>query len=95
MHPLDQRIMGQNQSLAAKLDYRRIIIQIARAGMGGDPAQRFDQGEFAAQRAGLADRLRHGIKHAVDEFCLARGEESMGDVEIFADRAAGRHVGTG
>ncbi len=38
MDPLNQRIMGQNQRLTAKLDHRGIIIQIACPGMRGNPA---------------------------------------------------------
>ena len=46
MHPLDHRIMGKHERLAANLEHRAVVIQPARGGMLRETAQGFDEGEL-------------------------------------------------
>ena len=86
MDALDDHVVGEDQRLAADLQHRRVVDQPARRRIGGQRAQRVDEGGFALGRmatfrhASVPDHgkevsphlLRHRVEQAVDEAGLAR-----------------------
>jgi hypothetical protein len=90
MHALDQHVVGQHQRFAADLEHRGVVGKPRAAGWWASARR-----ESMNAASPLNAPPCHRVEHAVGELGVALVEERVGDVEVFADRGAGRHVGAG